>query len=164
MQTSETPQHGGGIVNYFQGATIHNIVINGNITRSGSEYFAERKQAKKSGNYSDEQIAQAIEAICGEGKALDNKQKWAGVQWLLCWECNFPAKAKDFCERIESLPLRHDLAYKCDYRNIREISTLSFLNEDPRQMEKVKYSKNDETAFYQLSGVAQALERELHRQ
>ena len=30
---------GGGIVNYFQGATIHNLVINGNMTKSGQDHF-----------------------------------------------------------------------------------------------------------------------------
>ena len=112
--------------------------------------------------YSDAQIARAIEAICEDGKALDTKQKWAGVHWLLRWECNFPARPKEFCERIATLPLREDLAYKCDYRNIREISTLSFLNEDPRQMEGVRYSKNDEAVFLQLREVVQALQRELY--
>ena len=162
MQSTETPQHLGGIVNYFQGATIHNIVINGSMIRKGREYYNEsHKEKKKPGAYSDKQIAKAIEAICGEGKALDSKQKWAGVQWLLRWECNFPAKAKDFCERVATLPLREDLAFKCDYRNIREISTLSFLNEDPRQMDKVRYSKNGEAAFNQLKSVAVALEEQL---
>ena len=121
--------------------------------------FKEREGMRE--GYSDSQIAKAIEAICGGGKALDTKQKWAGVHWLLRWECNFPARAKDFCERIACLPLRKDLAYKCDYRNIREISTLSFLNEDPRQMEKVRYSKNDEAMFLQLREVVQALQKEL---
>ena len=53
------------------------------------------------------------------------------------------------------------MAYKCDYWNIREISTLSFLNEDPRQMEGVRYSKNDEAVFMQLREVVWALQREL---
>ncbi len=29
----------GGITNYFQGATIHNLVINGNMTHNGKEYY-----------------------------------------------------------------------------------------------------------------------------
>ena len=152
---------------------LGSIVLN--IYKSGSQHVdrVERqyidsppsplsfKEGERGEGYSDEQIAQAIEAICGDGKALDTKQKWAGVHWLLRWECNFPARAKDFCERIARLPLREDLAYRCDYRNIREISTLSFLNEDPRQMEKVRYSKNDEAVFLQLREVVVALQKEL---
>ena len=30
-QQEETSQHFGGIYNYFEGATIHNLVINGNL-------------------------------------------------------------------------------------------------------------------------------------
>lgn len=164
MESTETPeQQGSIIVNYFQGATIHNIVINGNITKRGVEHYhvAETATPAQRKDYSDEAVARAIEAICGEGKALDSKQKWAGVHWLLRWECNYPARAKEFCERVARLPLREDLAYKCDYRNIREISTLSFLNEDPRQMERVRYSKNDEAVFMQLKEVVWALHREL---
>jgi hypothetical protein len=32
-------QQGGSIVNYFQGATINNLVINGNMNRKGTEYY-----------------------------------------------------------------------------------------------------------------------------
>ena len=44
---NEIHHHRGGIYNYFQGATIHNIVINGNMTKSGSEYYQERKEEKE---------------------------------------------------------------------------------------------------------------------
>ena len=157
--------HGGNIINIYASGSQHvdrvekqYIVASppNPLPREGGGMGEER-----GGGYSDAQIARAIEAICGDGKALDTKQKWAGVHWLLRWECNFPARPKEFCERIARLPLCEDLAYKCDYRNIREISTLSFLNEDPRQMEGVRYSKNDEAVFMQLREVVWALQREL---
>jgi len=45
METTETPQHcGGGIYNYFQGATINNLVINGNMTKSGDEHISNNGQ------------------------------------------------------------------------------------------------------------------------
>ncbi len=169
--------HGGNIINIYASGSQH-------VDRVEKQYIyalerplprplpreggGMREERLKGGGemregYSDVQIARAIEAICGDGKALDTKQKWAGVHWLLRWECNYPARPKEFCERIAMLPLREDLAYKCDYRNIREISTLSFLNEDPRQMERVRYSKNDEAAFLQLREVVWALQRELKK-
>lgn len=79
------------------------------------------------------------------------------------WECNYPPKAQDFCEKIASLPLPDDLEYKCEYNNIRALSTLSFMNEDARKLESVKYSKNDEQAFFQLRGVVVALAEELQK-
>ena len=159
MESTETPQqHRGGIFNYFQGATINNLVINGNMTKNGPENY--NSQEKKN-TYSDTQIAQALSRIVGKGKAIDTKQKWAGALWLLRWECDYPSRAFDFCERIKSLPLPEDLEISCEYNNIRPLSTLSFMNEDPRYMDSVKYSKNDEAVFFQMREVVNALQREL---
>ena len=166
LHQAEHPNHGGNIINIYASGSQH-------VDRVENQYIdctdrpLPRPLPREGGGmregYSDAQIARAIEAICGDGKALDTKQKWAGVHWLLRWECNFPARPKEFCERIATLPLPDDLAYKCDYRNIREISTLSFLNADPREMENVKYSKHDEPLFFKLREVVQALQRELEK-
>ena len=158
METLQEPQKLGGIYNYFSGATINNLVINGNMTKNGPENY--NSQEKKN-TYSDTQIAQALSRIVGKGKAIDTKQKWAGALWLLRWECDYPSRAFDFCERIKSLPLPEDLEISCEYNNIRPLSTLSFMNEDPRQMENVRYSKNDESVFFQMKNVVNALRREL---
>ena len=48
MEQEEQPQHlSGGIYNYFQGATIHNIVINGNMTKSGAEHYQREEHNDK---------------------------------------------------------------------------------------------------------------------
>ena len=50
----ETPHHHNGITNYFQGATIHNLVINGDMNRSGTEnYYGERQQEKREATLED---------------------------------------------------------------------------------------------------------------
>lgn len=163
MEQEEQPQHlSGGIYNYFQGATIHNIVINGNMTKSGAEHY-QREEKKEGNGYTDEQVATALANITGKGKPIDSKRKWAGAIWLLRWVCNYPSNTRLACERINSLPLPEDLEYVCDYRNVRELATLSFLNEDARHMESVKYSKNDEGVFLEMRGVAIALDEELQR-
>lgn len=159
METLEKPQQHGGIYNYFSGATINNLVINGNMTKNGPENYNSNQEKKNT--YSDTQIAQALSRIVGKGKAIDTKQKWAGALWLLRWECDYPSRAFDFCERIKSLPLPEDLEISCEYNNIRPLSTLSFMNEDPRYMDSVKYSKNDEAVFFQMREVVNALQREL---
>ena len=159
-QQEETSQHFGGIYNYFEGATIHNLVINGNLSKSGNEYYNNTGEKPQ---YSDAQVCKALCNIVGKGKPIDSKQKWAGALWLLHWRCGYPVKAQDFCERIEALPLPEDLEYKCDYRNIRELATLSFIGEDATHMDSVRYSKNDEVVFRQLRSVALALDNELSR-
>lgn len=159
----ETPHHSGGIHNYFQGATIHNLVINGNMNKHGSEHYHEKDSNNNKNSYTDEQVATALSNIVGKNKAIDSKQKWAGAQWFLRWECNYPAKALDFCNKISSLALPEDLEFQCEYNNIRALSTLSFMNEDPRKLEQVKYSKNDEQIFFQMRTVVVALQEELLR-
>lgn len=166
MELTESPagQHSGGIFNYFQGATIHNLVINGNMSRSGTEYYhAASTTENTKQDYTDEQIAQAIEAINGKGKAIDSKQKWAGVYWYLLWACNYPLRTQEFCERIGRLPFDGELEFACDYRNIRELTSLSFMGQDARQLDSVKPSRSDEVAFMQCRSVVIALEQELQR-
>ena len=162
-ELEETPHHLGGIHNYFQGATIHNLVINGNMNKNGSEHYHEKDSKDTSNHYSDEQVATALANLVGKNKPIDSKQKWAGAQWFLRWECNYPAKALDFCNKISSLPLPEDLEFQCEYNNIRALSTLSFMNEDARKLEQVKYSKNDEQIFFQMRTVVVALREELLR-
>ena len=43
------------------------------------------------------------------------------------------------------------------------LATLSFMSEDPRQMDKVRYSTNDQKDFFQLKEVAVALRQELRK-
>ena len=126
----------------------------------GDNHYHE-KDGNTSTHYSDEQVAKALSNIVGKNKAIDSKQKWAGAQWFLRWECNYPAKAQDFCDKISSLALPEDLEYQCEYNNIRALSTLSFMNEDARRLELVKYSKNDEQIFFQMRAVVVALREEL---
>lgn len=48
MESTETPQHHrGGIYNYFQGATINNLVINGNMVKNGSDQYTSNSEAGK---------------------------------------------------------------------------------------------------------------------
>lgn len=159
----EIPHHSGGIYNYFQGATIHNLVINGNMNKHGSEHYHEKDSNNNQNQYSDEQVCTALSNIVGKGKAIDSKQKWAGALWYLRWECNYPAKAQEFCDKISRLALPKDLEFQCDYNNIRALSTLSFMNEDARKLEQVKYSKNDEQIFFQMRNVVVALREELQK-
>ena len=66
-------------------------------------------------------------------------------------------------EQIATLPLPDDLEFKCDYNNIRAIGTLSFMDEDARHLDTVRYSKNDELIFQQMKGVVIALRVELRK-
>jgi hypothetical protein len=165
MEKEETGQRQSGIFNYFEGATINNLVINnGTYNKSGVDhhYYSSKDKTEKH-SYSDEQIAQAIENINGEGKPIDSKQKWAAVYWYLRWQCNFPVKGSEFCERIQRLPFTKKLDPECEYNNIRKLTTLSFMSQDARHLETVKPSKMDEQMFAQCRIVVNALAEELEK-
>ena len=110
--------------------------------------------------FSDEQIAQAITAINGEDLPLNSKRLWAAVYWYLRWACGFPVKTQDFCDRVKLLPLG-ELEYPCEYNSIRHFTTLTFMNQDATQLDKVKPSKNDDAFFQQCRVVVFALQKEL---
>ena len=165
METAEKPQQlGGGIYNYFQGATIHNMVINGNMIKKVPDHFYSSDIPNQNNvKYTDDQVARALCNIVGKGKPIDSRKKWAGAQWLLRWRCNYPPKAQDFCDKVNMLPFPHALEFPCEYNNIRMLSTLSFMNEDATHLENVRYSKNDEEAFFQMREVVVALDSELQK-
>ena len=133
------------------------------VAESGSKivYKEEHAPARATPELTDEQIARAILTINGKGKSLDSKQKWAAVHWVLRWVCNFPVRSTEFCARVAQLPLPRDLEFPCDNRNIRELSTLSFCNQDPRDMDEVKPSRTEQREFVQMREVALALLKEL---
>ena len=121
------------------------------ITINGGVHLGTNTAA---GGFTYEQIAKALSACVGKGKVIDFKQKWAGAYWYLRWACNYPVDVQKFCEKVRNLPYEKPLVIACEYRNIREIVTLSFMDQDPRKMESVKPSKNDEKLFFQCREVA----------
>lgn len=148
-----------------KGATdMRQILSNLGMTEAKEELdtWIQAKEATNLG-LTDVQVAQAIEAICGEGRALDRKQKWAGVYWCLRWYCNYPVKGSDFCDRIARLPFSKVLNPECDYENIRKLVTLSFMAQDARQLDSVKASRGNEATLAECRAVVQALAQELEK-
>lgn len=113
--------------------------------------------------YSDKQVAQVLEASAGKGLVIDAKWKWAGAYWLLRWACNYPVDAKEFCQKIKSLEMAIAAEYECSYESIRKICTLSFMDYDPRRMDVVRVSKNDQGMFSQCREIVLKLVDEFGR-
>ena len=113
--------------------------------------------------FSDEQVAQALEGCVGKGLAIDAKWKWASIYWYLRWACNYPVDAKDFCKKIQSLELDVPADYECSYESIRKLCTLSFMDYDPRRMDTVRVSKNDQGMFSQCREIVMKFADELRK-
>ena len=65
MDSTEQTQHRCGIFNYFQGATINNLVINGNMTKSGSENYHNTGSKEAPGSVTAEQVVEAVRRCKG---------------------------------------------------------------------------------------------------
>ena len=142
------------------GMTVGQLIVENSGTINYNDY---RSAERKPESFTDEQVARAIEAICGKGNVLNEKRLWAAVYWCLRWYCNFPVKGSDFCERVMKLPFSRKLEPECCYDNIRRLVTLSFMSEDARHLESVKPGKADETFFTECRTVVVALAAELEK-
>lgn len=152
--------------NKQQGSFVVNIYSPGNEiiqTQNNTYYGPVYQGVREAGmhNYTDEQIKTALLACVGEDKVIDSKWKWAGAYWYMRWCCKYPVDPKDFCKKIEELGLGLPAKYRCDYRNIREFTTLSFMTQDASIIDKVKPSKADEKVFSICREVALKLAEEL---
>ena len=65
MESTEPTQHRSGIFNYFQGATINNLVINGNMTKSGSENYHNTGSKETTSSVTAEQVVEAVKRCKG---------------------------------------------------------------------------------------------------
>ena len=65
MESTEPTQHRGGIFNYFQGATINNLVINGNMTKSGSDEYHNTGSKETTSSVTAEQVVEAVKRCKG---------------------------------------------------------------------------------------------------
>ncbi len=147
---------GGFTVNVYSPGNMfaNNITFEGTVNIGGNNLTEQF-------GYTDEQIAKAIEKICGEDKPLDIQKKWAAVYWYLRWQCNFPVKGSDFCERVKKLPFSKQLKPECNYESIRKYVKLSFMDQDARKLDGVRPSRNDMEFFTQCRSVVIALAQEL---
>lgn len=61
----ETTQHErSSIINYFQGATINNLVINGNMTKNGTEnFYAAQPESKEEEGQKEVDIKMVVQAL-----------------------------------------------------------------------------------------------------
>ena len=136
------------------------------IQTQNNNYYGPVYQGKsETGNhgFTDEQIAKALMACVGEHKVIDCKWKWVGAYWYLRWACQYPVDVKDFCKKIDDMHLEVMKMYRCEYRNIREVATLSFISQDATKMNKVLPRKDDEKVFAYCREVAQKLAEELEK-
>lgn len=161
METQDISElRGGRIVNYFDGATIHNMVLNYG-TNTMNNYNGQ--VGTDGARYTDAEVARALEAIVGKERPIDAKWKWAGAYWWLRWACGWPVDVPRFCRRVQELPFSGELAVECMYNDIRRVCKLTFMEQDPQKMHAVQPSSADAAPFAACREVALRLAEELRR-
>ena len=140
-QQEETSQHFGGIYNYFEGATIHNLVINGNLSKSGNEYYNNTGEKPR---YSDAEIARAITAVSGKGQPLSLKRHFVGIICVL-QSMGWPRQFATCCTRINSLPGHENFPVDCDSNAIKSTQLMRFTSVDYKEWDSYE-PKNPEEA------------------
>ncbi|MBR3625397.1 MAG: hypothetical protein IKN48_03500 [Bacteroidaceae bacterium] len=179
FSTKRITDYGNGLPSWDEGRTLQTMcssflltdgcsALEAEMVNSMPRKFNERNAPKpmpearpKAPVYTDEQVARAITAICGKGKPLDSKRKWAAVYWYLRWEANYPVSVPDFCQRIATLPFPADLPYRCDYVSIRHDATALFMKQDAREVDLVKPSNTERALYQECRYIVLALSRAL---
>lgn len=148
----------------FQGANLQNAQINV-VVESGAKVVYKEVNSSKNDvpHVNNEQLTNAIRAINGKNKPLNEYQLWLGVCCLLGWKYGYPRNVKDCCDLIDTLPL-DGIEYICKYENIRKFVTCSFVKEDARLWSHYKPLEKERTLFNGCLSVAQALDVEIQKQ
>lgn len=154
----------GAIMNFFEGATIHNLVINGNMTRNGTENYYGSSATEPAGAYTDEVVGRAILALDGKDKPLCEKQLFLAIIKVLAAKCGWSGKLATSCDRINRLPIAPMLEVKCDVQNLRAPSALRFASLRYDEWERYEPRDNEREVFRKNKALAKLFEMELDRQ
>ena len=161
-ELEEISHHSGGIYNYFEGATIHNLVINGNMNKHGSEHYHEKDSSDKRPKATKEQIARALVALNGKDNVIDSQRAWLGACLLLGWKYGFPRNLNDCCKQIEQMPIdMAQLEFQCKYESIRMFGCWKFVKENYDSWATLVPRDEERQVFEKCLSVAQALDQEI---
>lgn len=113
-------------------------------------------------NYpTDQQMADAISSINGEGQPLGEYQNWLGVCCYASARCGYPMDLKMCCEKLKQLPYRGTLYREVKFENIRAFSNWKFVKAGYEQWPTYKTNDQDRTLFIKCRDTAMALENAL---
>ena len=124
-------------------------------------YNKSEKTNKETQEVTDEQISQAIMAINGDKKPLNEKQLFLGVLCVLISKYGWVGKWATCCTKINSLPMRDMFEKECDYNSIKVLTAYRFANVDYKEWEKYEPTDSERLMFKKCKSVADAFDRAL---
>ena len=160
MNNNDQNSNQGGGVHVHVNSPGNNIAQQMTITINGNVYNGQAQEIQC--QYTDEQVAQALLAITGKDKVLNNYQLWLGACCLLMARCDFPRDLERCCDCIAQLPYGSEtLPIECKYENIRKFSYLRFVREDVDTWREYQPKEDEKKLFYGCKTVAEELDKKL---
>ena len=115
-------------------------------------------------NYpTEQQMADAISSICGERKALNDKQKWMGVCCLVRAKYGYPYDIEACCNRLAALPYKAPLYKECDYGSVRKLAVYGFSREPYDKWPVYRPNDTERKHFDACFNVARELESAIEK-
>ena len=114
---------------------------------NGTLNYYENQEENGKKTVSDEQISNAIIAISGEDKPLNEQQLYLGVICVLLSKYGWCGNWADCCTRINKLPMRDMFQKRCEYNSIKVLTAYKFAGVDYKEWDKYEPTKTENTIF-----------------
>lgn len=138
------------------GARIGNLFFDNHGSLTIHNHMGEEKKEKP--KVTDEHIGNAILAINGEKKPLNEKQLFLGVICVLLSKYGWTGKFSACCNRINELPMKDMFEKECDYNSIKVLTAYKFASVDYKDWETYEPSSSERMIFKKCKAVADAFD------
>lgn len=134
--------------------TIKQLIMEVN----GTLNYYENQEENGKKTVSDKQISNAIIAISGEDKPLNEQQLYLGVICVLLSKYGWSGNWADCCTRINKLPMKDMFQKRCEYNSIKVLTAYKFAGVNYKEWDKYEPTKTENTIFKKCKAVADAFE------
>ncbi len=134
LHQAEHPHHGGNILNYFQGATIHNMVINGNMTKRGTEHYhtaetAQSREPQTGDMPTPAEMQAAVEETVRQGLWWSNRS-WS-VAYRVYQMKGYQQSIRQFVRDVSGWNIAK--SFECNYDAVQKPIAQGLLIGDPKK-------------------------------
>ena len=128
------------------------------LEANGPVNYYENQEENGKKTVTDEQFSNAIIAISGDDKPLNEQQLYLGVICVLLSKYGWCGNWSDCCTRINKLPMRDMFQKRCEYNSIKVLTAYKFAGVDYKEWDKYEPTKTENTIFKKCKAVADAFE------
>lgn len=142
----------------------HTVINQLQIGDGNTQNFYAQSNTSEKPKPTPEQLARALEANIGKGRAIDSQRAWLGACLLLGWKYGFPRNLQDCCRQVNQLPVDWTrVEYPCKYDNIRMFGSYKFVKEPVDDWPKLIPRDDERSVFVKCLDVSQELEKSIEQ-